>query len=768
MRKIITPYGTASLVCILTLSLALFSLTDLQAQCSGSDTEAPNITCPADMVVESSAEACGAVVTFADATATDNCPPTSMPGYIYKGTFEGHTYFVSTFAQNGATAINTAAATGGHLATISSAAENNFIATIAGGLAWIGLTDQDSESNFVWVTGEPFVYTNWAPGEPNNVGNEDWVEINRGGFGRWNDLPASSTRVLIVEFDEAPVQVAQTGGLASGSFFSVGETPITFTATDAAGNQSSCTTTISVIDNTPPEITCPADITANVDAGTCCAAVSVPSPTGTDNCSTITFSNDYNGTDDASDMYFPGESIVIWTATDEAGLTATCEQRVTVVDDEAPVLGYTDEACIVEYEICLADQLALIAELEEALEEFIASCNGDPACLKEAERQALSIDEEARKRLFQCLQILNNCEFIPAENNLLPDLVVEVEAGSCEIYLTPGPIVMENCAEFTLTNDYNSTGSGEGMYPVGTVVVTWTAVDQYGNTSTVSRSIMVLDLIAPDAICQDITVQLDAGGNATVSAEEIDNGSNDNCSDVDLAIISGQTTFNCDDVDNSYPLVLEATDAYGNKASCSATVTVSDNELPDADCDGFADVCDVCPDGDDSVDANGDGIPDCSQLLPYAEYSEDWKCQNNKIDICHDGNTLCISQNALSAHFNHGDAVGPCQSCGGKNLTPPTGKPNVSSGVLDGGLQLTIFPNPASTEVTLDLHGMEDAEGMLSIFDQTGRELLRQDLAAGTHILTINLPEGLFPPGTYVLRVVSAHNMLTKSMIIQR
>jgi hypothetical protein len=694
-----------------------------------------------------------------------------MPGYVYKGTFEGHTYFVSTFEEDGATAINTAAATGGHLATISSAAENNFVATIAGGanaLAWIGLTDQDSEGDFVWVTGEPLVYTNWGAGEPNGGGYENWVEINRNGFGRWNDLPAFSTRVLIVEFDEAPVQVAQTGGPASGSFFPVGETEITFTATDAAGNQSVCTTSITVVDNKPPAITCPADIAAMVDAGTCCAAVSVPSPTGSDNCSSITFSNDYNGTADASGMYFTGETIVTWTVTDGAGHTATCNQSVTVEDNEPPVLGYTDVACVAEYETCITEQEALIAELEAELEEFIANCNGDPVCLKQAQIQALSIDEEARKRLFQCLIILRNCEVVPAENNLLPDIVVEVEAGSCEVYLDPGPIVMENCTEFTLTNDYNAIGSGEGSYPVGTTIVTWTATDQYGNTSTASRSITVLDLIAPDAICQNITVQLDAGGTATVSSEEIDNGSNDNCTEVDLAIISGQTTFDCGDVDNSFELELEATDAYGNKATCLATVTVSDNDLPDTDCDGVANVCDLCPDGDDSVDANGDGIPDCSQLLSYADYSQDWQCKNNKINICHNGNTLCISINALPAHFNHGDAVGPCQSCGGRNLNPSTDKLGVSSELPGGELELNIFPNPSSNEITLDLHGLEDAEGTLSMFDHLGRELLNQKLATGTHILTIQLPEGLFPSGTYVVRVISSDKILTKSLIIQR
>ena len=42
---------------------------------------------------------------------------------------------------------------------------------------WIGLNDAASEGTFAWVSGEPVTYTNWAPGEPNNAGGEDYVHV---------------------------------------------------------------------------------------------------------------------------------------------------------------------------------------------------------------------------------------------------------------------------------------------------------------------------------------------------------------------------------------------------------------------------------------------------------------------------------------------------------------------------------------------------------------------------------------------------------------
>ncbi|HEY9173663.1 MAG TPA: HYR domain-containing protein [Verrucomicrobiae bacterium] len=120
----------------------------------------------------------------------------------------------------------------------------------------------------------------------------------------------------------------------SGSVFPKGTTRVTCTASDAAGNTAACSFTVTVSDTEPPTISCPPDLTVNTDAGQCSAAgVNLGAPSVADNCGIVTPAND------APAVFPKGTTLVTWTATDSSGNTATCVQRVTVVDREPPTLS---------------------------------------------------------------------------------------------------------------------------------------------------------------------------------------------------------------------------------------------------------------------------------------------------------------------------------------------------------------------------------------------------------------------------------------------
>jgi hypothetical protein len=74
-----------------------------------------------------------------------------------------------------------------------------------------------------------------------------------------------------------------TYSIASGSFFPKGTTTVIATATSVCGT-TTCSFTITVVDNQPPTITCPANVTVNNTPNLCSAVVTFPAPTALDNC----------------------------------------------------------------------------------------------------------------------------------------------------------------------------------------------------------------------------------------------------------------------------------------------------------------------------------------------------------------------------------------------------------------------------------------------------------------------------------------------------
>ena len=143
-------------------------------------------------------------------------------GYFYNGV-NGHFYRpIST----GATYTNARAASllttfkgqTGYLVTITSADEDAFIFNnVPQGNIWFALTDEASEARWTIDAGPekgtlikinngqlngnfPNQYNNWAPGEPNDSGNEDYAVTKWGGGSQWNDLPNNFSCAYVVEY----------------------------------------------------------------------------------------------------------------------------------------------------------------------------------------------------------------------------------------------------------------------------------------------------------------------------------------------------------------------------------------------------------------------------------------------------------------------------------------------------------------------------------------------------------------------------------------
>ena len=143
-------------------------------------------------------------------------------GYFYNGV-NGHFYRpISTGATytNARTLSSQQTFKGqqGYLVTITSSSEDQFIFNnVPQSNIWFALTDEASEGQWRIDAGPEAgtliktangqlngniqgQYNNWAGGEPNNAGNEDYAVTKWGGGSQWNDLPNNFSCAYVVEF----------------------------------------------------------------------------------------------------------------------------------------------------------------------------------------------------------------------------------------------------------------------------------------------------------------------------------------------------------------------------------------------------------------------------------------------------------------------------------------------------------------------------------------------------------------------------------------
>jgi len=246
------------------------------------DTISPSFTsCSSDITLSNDPGLCGAVVNFANPTATDSCGSISVTQSDSTGLTSGDLFPV------GVTSLEFTADDGNGNSVICS-----FTVTI-----------NDTE---VPTINCPIDVT------ANADSNCEATSVSLG-------TPTTNDNCGIASVtNNAP------------STYPLGTTPVIWTVTDLAGNSTTCIQNVTIEDTTPPTITCPSNITVTVDPGLCTALViNLGTPTINDNCGA-------GYTNDAPTVFPIGDTIVTWTATDGNGNTATCTQTVTVNDNEAP------------------------------------------------------------------------------------------------------------------------------------------------------------------------------------------------------------------------------------------------------------------------------------------------------------------------------------------------------------------------------------------------------------------------------------------------
>jgi hypothetical protein len=164
--------------------------------------------------------------------------------------------------------------------------------------------------------------------------------------------------------DNCPgVGAVSRSGVPADNVFPVGTTTVTYSATDAHGNTGSATQTVTVIDNTAPVISCPANIVIEPTCPTG-AIATYSTPTATDNCGVQSINRTAGG---ASGSVFPiGTTTVTHLATDIHGNTASCSFTVQVLTPQQVIQNL--QAAVGASSLTGTQKNGLLAKLSAALQ----------------------------------------------------------------------------------------------------------------------------------------------------------------------------------------------------------------------------------------------------------------------------------------------------------------------------------------------------------------------------------------------------------------
>src|SRR5205814_626299 len=151
-------------------------------------------------------------------------------------------------------------------------------------------------------------------------------------------VPSVLGGVSVSDACSAPSAIILSQSPTAGTVVGVGTHTITVTATDAAGNSATCTTTFTVTDNTAPTVVCSPVPGASADRNCQAAVPSVMGGVSVSDACSAPSAIILSQSPAAGTMVGLGTHTITVTATDTAGNSATCTTTFTVSDNRAPTV----------------------------------------------------------------------------------------------------------------------------------------------------------------------------------------------------------------------------------------------------------------------------------------------------------------------------------------------------------------------------------------------------------------------------------------------
>ncbi|MBZ4417281.1 ELWxxDGT repeat protein [Myxococcus sp. RHSTA-1-4] len=474
------------------------------------DLTPPSVTCPAPVVAEALSSQ-GAVVDYPPAGASDDV--TASPELSYSHA-RG-----ATFPLGATSVVVTARDEAGNTATCS------FIVTV-----------RDTTA-------------------PDLACPDDVTAVATSNEGVTVEYPAATASDAV-----SPVTVGYSQ--ASGTTFAMGITVVTVSAMDEAGNDSSCTFSVTVREAAPPAITCPEDVAAEA-TGAGGAAVDYPRATATGTGAvSVTYSHPSGA------VFSLGETRVTATARDERERTDSCSFTVTVRDTTAPTVS------------CPAPVVVEATDPAGARAEYVAATATDAVSAP-----AISYSQESGAVFAlgttpvtvtgrDAAGNVSTCAFaVTVRDTTAPGLT----CGADQVVEATGPgganvdFVLPTATDAVSASPVLSASHEPGSaFSFGSTAVTLTATDAADNRATCTFTVTVRDTTAPTVSCPaDIEVTVRRLQDARV--EFTLPGATDAAS---TPVVSSSVASGSLFEPGRTPVEVTATDAAGNTSRCTFHVTV--------------------------------------------------------------------------------------------------------------------------------------------------------------------------------------------------
>lgn len=381
--------------------------------------------------------------------------------------------------------------------------------------------------------------------------------------------------------------VTATGiGLVQPQTFPVGQSLITYTVSDAAGNSTTCQITIEVGDTEIPAITCPQDIEVTIPPGETVATITLDVPMGVDNCSDdLTYTYTVEGitfpVTTPIGVEFPiGETIVTGTVNDSSD-GASCTFTVTVnqagpedlIDCPQDVFSCTNNVTGID-PVYLANENDVTVTY--TLEHLGVITGGNGSASGQTFMNGVTIVTYNATGLGTtdvCTFEVTVDDIDPVTMSCPGPILIFADPNNCGTTVTWDiPVITDNCGIETFIPTHNP---GD-FFDQGITTVTYAAVDSAGNQAFCVFQVEIRDTIAPmvtncppsDLATTPLNELCGAVGNWTVPT------ATDNCGNVNInnTHSPGDTFFITTTVSYTF------SDEAGNTSFCSFIIEVDNGD----------------------------------------------------------------------------------------------------------------------------------------------------------------------------------------------